>query len=124
MLFSNFVEQMNLLDHLVVEINDIIRFDVCRFVLFEQGQLVSKLKDTREDGFFARIQRCLEGGGIGHNEEDSQGQGALPGFEIRPRGLGKVFLSNMPRVFVVSGVRTKVDRVIAILPKHAREQDT
>jgi len=30
----------------------------------------------------------------------------------------------MPRVFVVSDVRTKFDRVIDILPKHAREQDT
>lgn len=48
----------------------------------------------------------------------------MPGFEIRLRGLGKVFLSNMPRVFVVSDVRTKFDRVIDILPKHAREQDT
>lgn len=68
MLFSNNVKKMDLFDDLVVETEHIMRFDIGRFVLFQQGQLVSDMEQTVQDGLFLWIKRGLYCRRVAHDE--------------------------------------------------------
>ena len=64
---SHFVEVMYLLNDLVVDLDDIIRLDVCRLVLFEEEELISEWKQSSQNRFLPWIQRSLICWGIRHS---------------------------------------------------------
>ena len=57
---------MNLFHHLIVEAEDIMGLDVRRFILLEQGKLISDVQHTVENGLFRRIQGHTESWRVGH----------------------------------------------------------
>lgn len=67
MLFSYLIELMYLLDNLIIEPEDIIRFDICRSVLLQQGELIPEEKHTIKYGCFLWIERSPDGGGVSHS---------------------------------------------------------
>ena len=56
------VERFDLVDQVVVEKQDILRFHVCAAILLEQAERVAEVEDALEDGLFLRIEReAIEG---------------------------------------------------------------
>lgn len=60
------VQYLHLLDGLIVERDNIMGLDVCRFVLLDQHQAVPYSYEALEYRLLCRVNRGKDGGGICH----------------------------------------------------------
>lgn len=60
------VQEVYLLNDLLVQVEDVMRLDVRRSVLLEEGQLITKIEYTVEDRLFLRVKRGPHGGRVAH----------------------------------------------------------
>ena len=66
MLFSDDIQEMHLLDHVVVERDDILGLDVGRLVLLEQRQSISEVEHAIKDGLLLGVQRSPKSRRVSH----------------------------------------------------------
>ena len=89
MLFSDNIKEMDLLNHLFVEVEYIVRLDVGRSVLLQEGEFVSSGQQSVQNGLLFRIERSCQRRRVSHDELQSTAQWKgvyLTGLVRSPRG--------------------------------------
>lgn len=66
MLGADDVQEVYLFNDLLVQVEDIMRLNVRRAVLLEEGQLIAKIEYTVEDRLLLRVKRGPHGWGVAH----------------------------------------------------------
>ena len=74
LLFSDIIENFDLLIDLVVQCKDILRLDICGLVSLEQREVIPNLQYSIEDRLFLWIEGQAVSGGVGHGGESDCSQ--------------------------------------------------